>query len=402
MDAPKPLTIAEITSLIKEILEGAFPSVVLEGEISNFRPSSAGHLYFTLKDATSAISAVMFRGKSRFLSFTPKDGLLVRATGSISVYEARGAYQIIIESMEESGSGDILRLLEERKRRLAAEGLFDEARKRPIPSYPERVAVVTSPTGAAIRDILQIIRRRNPGISVTVLPSPVQGTEAPPAIVRQIETANRYRMSDVIIVARGGGSLEDLLPFSDEAVVRAIAGSPIPVISAVGHEIDWSLADFAADLRAPTPSAAAELVSPLREDLLARLEYAADGIRSDIESRVERIRLMMQAFAPDSLELRFRRVEQPLLLRFDDAKEALIAGLRDRAVDARRRVAVLAEKLRGADPRAILERGFSIVRNADTGAIVRSARDVIPGGRLHIQPAAGGYYARAEVPDEKV
>lgn len=402
MDAPKPLKIAEITSLIKEILEGAFPSVVLEGEISNFRPSSAGHLYFTLKDATSAISAVMFRGKSRFLSFTPKDGLLVRATGSISVYEARGAYQIIIESMEESGSGDILRLLEERKRRLAAEGLFDEARKRPIPSYPERVAVVTSPTGAAIRDILQIIRRRNPGISVTVLPSPVQGTEAPPAIVRQIETANRYRMSDVIIVGRGGGSLEDLLPFSDEAVVRAIAGSSIPVISAVGHEIDWSLADFAADLRAPTPSAAAELVSPLREDLLARLEYAADGIRSGIESRVERIRLMMHAFAPDSLELRFRRVEQPLLLRFDDAKEALIAGLRDRAVDARRRVAVLAEKLRGADPRAILERGFSIVRNADTGAIVRSARDVVPGGRLHIQPAGGGYYARAEVPDEKV
>jgi exodeoxyribonuclease VII large subunit len=184
-------------------------------------------------------------------------------------------------------------------------------------------------------------------------------------------------------------------------VVRAIAGSSIPVISAVGHEIDWSLADFAADLRAPTPSAAAELVSPLREDLLARLEYAADGIRSGIESRVERIRLMMQAFAPDSLELRFRRVEQPLLLRIDDAKEALIAGLRDRAVDARRRVAVLARNFAGRPARNPRARLLHCPKRRYR-TIVRSARDVIPGGRLHIQPAGGGYYARAEVPDEKV
>jgi exodeoxyribonuclease VII large subunit len=211
MDAPTPLKIAEITSLIKEILEGAFPRSSSRARYQTSGPPAPA-TSIHLEGRNERDLAVMFRGKSRFLSFTPKDGLLVRATGSISVYEARGAYQIIIESMEESGSGDILRLLEERKRRLAAEGLFDEARKRPIPSYPERVAVVTSPTGAAIRDILQIIRRRNPGISVTVLPSPVQGTEAPPAIVRQIETANRYRMSDVIIVARGGGSLEDLLP----------------------------------------------------------------------------------------------------------------------------------------------------------------------------------------------
>ncbi|HOC30116.1 MAG TPA: exodeoxyribonuclease VII large subunit, partial [Treponemataceae bacterium] len=256
MSAPQPLKIAEITSLIKEILEGSFPLVTLEGEISNYRPSSTGHLYFTLKDESSAIASVMFKGKARYLPFAPADGMLVRATGSISVYEARGTYQIIIDRMEAAGTGDILRILEERKRSLAAEGLFDQDRKREIPEIPERIAVITSPTGAAVRDILQIVRRRNPAISVVILPAPVQGPEAPPVLVRQLETANRYHMADVIIIGRGGGSLEDLLPFSDEAVVWAVAGSKIPVISAVGHEIDWTLCDFAADLRVPTPSAA--------------------------------------------------------------------------------------------------------------------------------------------------
>ncbi len=396
MTSPRPIKVSEITALIKEILEGSFPSVVIEGEISNYRPSSTGHLYFTLKDETSAISAVMFKGKSRYLSFTPKDGDKVRATGSISVYEARGTYQIIVDMMEIAGAGDILRLLEERKQKLAAEGLFDSAKKRPIPEYPERVAVITSPTGAAVRDILQIIERRNPAIDITILPAAVQGAEAAASLVRQLETANRYRMADVIIIGRGGGSLEDLLPFSDEAVVRAVAASAIPVISAVGHEVDWSLCDFAADLRAPTPSAAAELVSPLKEDLVARVAGARNELETGIASRVERIRLMMGQFTPESLELRFRRIEQPILLRFDDAKESILAALEDRVRDARHRIELLVGTIEGANPRAILARGYSMVRDEETGAIVRSIDDTKAGKRLIIIPARGSIAARVE------
>jgi len=396
MTGLKPLRITEITSMIKELLETAFPSVTVEGEISNSRPSSTGHLYFTLKDETSSISAVMFRGKSRYLSFEPKDGMLVHATGSVSVYGARGSYQIIVDSMEPAGSGDILRLLEERKRRLAEEGLFDPDRKRPIPFFPRRIAVVTSPTGAAVRDILQIIRRRNPSIDVVVLPAPVQGAEAPAALIRQIETANLYALGDVIIIGRGGGSLEDLLPFSDEGLVRAVAASAIPVVSAVGHEIDWSLCDLAADLRAPTPSAAAELVSPLLSDCVSRVASSAEALASGISGRIERIRLMASQFSPESLELRFRRIEQPLLLRFDDAKEALLEGLSRRIGDARHRVSILAEKIEGANPRGILARGYSIVIDDETGAVIRSAAGAAADKRLRIMPETGIILARVE------
>ncbi len=389
MTSTQTFRIAEITSLIKEILEGSFPSITIEGEISNCRPSSTGHLYFTLKDETSAISAVMFKGKSRYLSFMPKDGTIVRATGSISVYEARGTYQIIVEFMETAGSGDILRLLEERKQKLASEGLFDAERKRPIPDFPTRVAVITSPTGAAVRDILQIINRRNPSIHITILPSPVQGSEAPEALIRQLETANRYKMADVIIIGRGGGSLEDLLPFSDEGLVRAVAASKIPVISAVGHEIDWSLCDLAADLRAPTPSAAAELVSPLKSDTASRVRTASENLKNNLSARIDRIHLMMTSFSAESLELRFRRIEQPILMRFDDAKESLLSGLSERLSDTRRGIALMTEKLEGANPATILKRGYAVVRDGETGKIIRTARDTAPGKRLIIIPEQG-------------
>jgi exodeoxyribonuclease VII large subunit len=224
----------------------------------------------------------------------------------------------------------------------------------------------------------------------------VQGAEAAASLVRQLETANRYRMADVIIIGRGGGSLEDLLPFSDEAVVRAVAASAIPVISAVGHEVDWSLCDFAADLRAPTPSAAAELVSPLKEDLVARVAGARNELETGIASRVERIRLMMGQFTPESLELRFRRIEQPILLRFDDAKESILAALEDRVRDARHRIELLVGTIEGANPRAILARGYSMVRDEETGAIVRSIDDTKAGKRLIIIPARGSIAARVE------
>ncbi len=397
----KLLRVSEINSLVKEILEGSFPSVCLEGEVSNFRPSSSGHLYFTLKDETSAISAVMFKGKARYLPFTPKDGLLVHATGSLSVYEARGSYQIVVDSMKLAGQGDILSLLEERKKKLASEGLFDTDRKKKIPFFPQTVAVITSPTGAAIRDIIQIIRRRNPHIGITILPAVVQGNEASDSLVRQLDVANTHRLGDVIIIGRGGGSLEDLLPFSEEKVVRKVCESDIPVISAVGHEIDWALTDFAADLRAPTPSAAAELVSPLKSDILERIESARYEIEQSMHRKTDRFRLIMNQFSRESLELRFRRIEQPLLLRFDDAKEALLEALSARVLDTRLAIERMSATLEAGNPRTILARGYAMVRDKTTGAIIRSSLDAPTGSLLEIIPEQGTITARVEATEHE-
>ena len=285
-------SVSQINSLISEILQQTFLNITIEGEISNYKPSAAGHIYFTLKDETSAISAVMFRGAAYKLGFKPKDGDKVRCTGSISVYSPRGTYQIIVNKMEMAGSGNILQLLEERKKKLAAEGLFDEARKKPLPFFPRTIGVVTSPTGAAIRDILQITKRRNPAVNVIILPAIVQGAEAAPTICKMIEIANFYELCDVLIVGRGGGSLEDLLPFSEESVVRAVAGSKIPTISAVGHEIDWALCDYAADRRAPTPSAAAEMAVPLLADIQQDLASYKESLYITIKQRLENARLL--------------------------------------------------------------------------------------------------------------
>ena len=383
------LSVSQLTSRIKDMLEGRFSRITLEGEISNLKPASTGHLYFYLKDENAVISAVMFKGRMRGLSFTPADGTLVRAKGSISVYAPRGNYQIVVESMELAGTGNILLMLEERKRRLAAEGLFDQDRKRPLPSFPQRVAVVTSPTGAALRDILQIMGRRNPKISVTVLPCQVQGADAAPAIARMIAVANTYKLADVLIVGRGGGSLEDLLPFSEEVVVRAVAESQIPVVSAVGHEIDWALSDFAADMRAPTPSAAAELVSPLLTDVTGQLEYWRRDLYESLTSRLDRMRLLVKSFTPDSLELRFRTIQQPLLSRFDTAKEAILSAMEERCKDARHRIENSLRDLEGANPSAILARGYSMVTDKATGTVIRSPADTVAGQVLEIRPAAG-------------
>ena len=315
----KTYSVYEITAQIKAILEKGFGNVSVEGEISNFRPSSAGHLYFTLKDEKASIQAVMFKGRSRYLSFIPKDGMTVKAEGSISVYEQRGSYQIIIEDMSLAGEGNILKMLEERKRRLAAEGLFDTERKKKLPLFPNRIAVITSPTGAAVRDIINVIKRRNEKTGIVILPAVVQGDEAAPVLIRQLKIADEKKLGDVIIIGRGGGSLEDLLPFSDEGLVRAIADCKTPIISAVGHEIDWALSDFAADMRAPTPSAAAELAVPILNDIMYSIAINRDELTQRIESRIEKIRFMLNNFKPDALELRFRNIQQPLLLKFDNS-----------------------------------------------------------------------------------
>jgi exodeoxyribonuclease VII large subunit len=384
------------TELIRANLEGAFALVLVEGELSNCRPSSTGHLYFTLKDAGAAISAVMFKNRLRYLAFEPRDGMLLRVRGSLSVYNQRGTYQIVCEEMELAGTGDILMLLEKRKRALAGEGLFDQARKKPIPRFPSRVAVVSSPTGAAVRDILTILQRRAAGMHVIILPTLVQGNEAAPIIARRIEQANIWHLADVLILGRGGGSLEDLLPFSEEVVVRAVAASNIPVVSAVGHEIDWALSDFAADLRAPTPSAAAELVSASREETLGIIRNAVATMHQTVEARIEKIRLLAKPFRLDDLEYRFRAILQPRLVRFDDAKEALLIALSERIAELRQRLNLALRSLEAGSPQAILERGFSVVTNEKTGKLVRSAKDVQSGERLSIRPLEGIITATTE------
>jgi exodeoxyribonuclease VII large subunit len=396
MELEGPLSVSQLTELIKTCLEGTFSEVTVEGEISNYRPSSTGHLYFTLKDAGAALQVVMFKNRLKSLDFTPQDGQRVKARGSISVYPQRGTYQLVCEYLEQAGTGAILAMLEERKRRLAAEGLFDTERKKPIPRFPETVGVVSSPTGAAVQDILNILQRRARGIRVILLPSPVQGSDAAPIIARRIEQANQWKLADVLIVGRGGGSLEDLLPFSEEIMVRAIANSDIPIISAVGHEIDWALSDFAADLRAPTPSAAAELVSANRQETLEQVRSYQKLFSDSMQGRLNRARLLIKPFAPENLELRFRALLQPRLVRFDDAKEALLMTMKERLTDVRRKLELAVNTLEGASPVAILERGYSVVQDAATGRIIRRSQDTEPGQLLKIRPMEGFITARTE------
>lgn len=382
-------TVSQLNAVLKSVIEESFPTITLEGEISNFRPNTTGHLYFTLKDKNSQISAVMFRFRATSLTFVPKDGMLVRCKGTLSVYEPRGTYSIVINSMELAGEGNILLMLEQRKRLLASEGLFDESRKKPLPIFPKTVGVVTSSTGAALRDIMQIIRRRNPTTGITIFPAIVQGSDAAASIAKQIEVANRFNMCDVLIVGRGGGSLEDLLPFSEEIVVRAVSNSKIPVISAVGHEIDWALCDFAADKRAPTPSAAAELCTPVKTEVIAYLQNKQNDFYTAIKSRVENLKLMVKQFSPENMEARFRSIEQPLLYRFDVAKEELLNKMSERLKDTRIYIEKMKNILEASNPSLILEKGFSMVRDKTSGKIIRGIEDTNIGAEIEIIPAKG-------------
>ena len=378
-------SVSEITGLIKDSLENDFRNVRISGEISNCRPSSTGHLYFTLKDKDAVISAVMFKGRQKNLGFTPGDGMMVNASGNISVYALRGTYQIICDSLEKAGEGDILAMLEERKKRLAAEGLFDQSRKKVLPLFPSRIAVITSPTGAAFKDILRVTGRRNSGLNIVILPAPVQGDAAGRKIAEQIRRADDYAMGDVIIIGRGGGSLEDLLPFSEECVVRAVADCGIPVISAVGHEIDRSLSDFAADVSAPTPSAAAEIVSAGRDELAGRVSSSYDSIVREIKGRTERIRLLSSRYTGENLEESFYILMQPVLARFDDYKEELLSGFTGRVRDTRFRLEAAVRELEAVSPLAILKRGYSVVSEKDTGRLISSAADAAAGLEAEIR-----------------
>lgn len=393
MDAPfLPLdtvfSVSQITDLIKEVLETSFRTITIEGEISNWRPSPAGHIYFTLKDNNAQIKAVLFRGAAYKLNFRPKDGDKVRCTGSLSVYAPQGNYQIIVSTMEPVGSGNILQMLEERKKKLNAEGLFDQAKKRELPAFPKTIGVVTSPTGAAIRDILNVTKRRNPKMNITVLPALVQGEGAAETIVKMIEIANFYKLCDVLIVGRGGGSLEDLLPFSEEIVVRAVAASEIPVISAVGHEIDWAICDYAADKRAPTPSAAAEMAVPVLADIQQTITTTKADLYNSISQKINNTRIMVKAFRPENMEVRFRNIQQPLINRYATAKENLVKNLQDKIKDLRNRIENNVTILENSSPDTILKRGYSMVTD-ENGKVIREASQVSSGEKLIITPSSG-------------
>jgi exodeoxyribonuclease VII large subunit len=381
-------SVSEVTAAIKMLLEARFPQIYIEGEISNFRPSGAGHCYFTLKDSNSMIQAVIFKNDAAKLSFRPADGMKVRAAGRITVYSQRGNYQIICSSLEEQGKGNLLEILEMRKRKLAAEGLFDSKYKKEIPSHPEKVVVITSPTGAAIQDILHVLKRRNASIQIRILPCAVQGDQSANQIINMIETANYYHLGDLIILARGGGSLEDLMPFSEESVVRSIASSYIPVVTGIGHEIDFSLSDFVADMRAPTPSAAAEIISESSVETLRKIEKYKHEMIHSLKSRITLIRERLKPFSKEEISLHFRRYLEPLIMEIDDLKEAMKRNLTDRLFHIKHAVELLKKDLKGNSPYDIMNKGYSLVTDS-TGKIINDSKKIQKGDELHVHFSKG-------------
>lgn len=349
---PHVLTIEELNLSIKHTLEGQFGLIWVRGEISNFKAHTSGHFYFSLKDAKSQISAVMFRGHNSKLRFKPTDGMEVIVRGRISVYEPRGNYQILCEMMEPVGAGALQKAFEQLKMKLKNEGLFEATRKRPIPHMPRHVAIVTSPTGAAIRDILNILSRRAPWLPVTVVPTVVQGESAAPQICEAILKAQKLPNVDVIIVGRGGGSIEDMWCFNDEKLARLIAASPVPTISAVGHEIDFTIADFVADLRAPTPSAAAELVAKSSQELTTKLQQVERLLKLNMQKHLKTLEQKWQLLTKGLVDP--QKKLQDLILRNDDLVERLQMAT-ERALSERRYKLQILEKRMGS-PEALIQR----------------------------------------------
>ena len=427
-------TVSELNAAIRGVLEQEFPDVWVAGEISGTKLATSGHYYFTLKERDAQLRCVCFRSTHRYLKFKPQDGVAVVARGRIDVFEARGEYQLLVEFLEPQGHGALQFAFEQLKKKLAAEGLFDAARKRPLPRFPRRIGIVTSPRGAVISDLLHILERRFPGLHVRLFPATVQGEGSIEDVCRGIEYFSRTSWAELVIVARGGGSLEDLWTFNEEAVARAIAASQVPIVSAVGHETDVTIADFVADLRAPTPSAAAELVVRTREELLAGIEtyrrhlaqaaryrlamarraidqqgiqralsvfHRAVGRRlqrvDEQEYRLrERVRALIESRsrAYRALDTRVRYYDpRPRFARDRRRLETAQAAMEQRLrLDLARRSAHLQElaaKLSQLSPLRILERGYAIVTK-DSGEIVTDSRDAPPGSDVHIRLAQGG------------
>lgn len=426
---PRILTVSELTAQVRTLLEAAFDQVWVEGELSNCRLWNTGHLYFTLKDASAQLKGVMFRSAVRHLRFRAEDGLRVVARGRLSLYGPKGEYQLVCEHMEPHGLGALQLAFEQMKRRLQAEGLFDAARKRPLPMLPRTIGIVTSIDGAALRDILRVLERRHPNLHIVIRPARVQGEGAAADIAAALGAIAAVPGVDVIVVGRGGGSIEDLWAFNEEVVARAIAASPVPVISAVGHETDFTIADFAADVRAPTPSAAAEMVVARKDEFAARIERLAERLAAAERTRIERLRAQTHRLSarpglagwPGRLALRGRQVadlahDLQLAVRraiaehlkhYDQVRRRLeAAGLgrrleqvasrlarADRAMHAAaeravlvagRRVSTLAAQLESLSPVAVLARGYAVCWTADRSSIISDAAAVHVGDRVRV------------------
>jgi len=404
-------SVSQLTGRIREMLEERFFEIWVEGEISNCFIAKTGHVYFTLKDAGAQIKAVMFRSDIRYLRFKIKDGLSVVARGRLTVYDPKGEYQIICQHLEPEGLGARQLAFDQLKERLAKEGLFDARRKRPLPALPRKIGVVTSLDGAAVRDIIKVLRRRYANVHIIIRPARVQGEGAALEIARAIAAIGKVKGVDVVIVGRGGGSIEDLWAFNEEVVARAIAGCPVPTISAVGHETDVTIADFVADLRAPTPSAAAEMVVTRKDDFCARIDRLGHRLRATFQMRVA-----MRGRRADDVAHQLLRALRGRIARRERAYQALLLKLE--RLDVRRRFEVMrgrlaavdgrlltgvGRRMHGADarfrataarldslsPLAVLGRGYAVCWNADHSAIVRDASTVESGGKVHVKLERG-------------
>jgi exodeoxyribonuclease VII large subunit len=390
------LTVSELTSRIKVTLEDSFPQVWIQGEISNAKLHTSGHFYFTLKDERAQIAAVMWRNRVAALLFKPQDGMNVIARGSITVYPLRGNYQLDVLQLQPLGVGELQLAFERLKKKLAAEGLFDPAHKKPIPPFPERIGVITSETGAALQDIRSVLARRFPSVEVIVYPVRVQGAGAAEEIAEAIGAMNRYGRLDVLIVGRGGGSLEDLWAFNEEIVARAIYASNIPIISAVGHEIDLSIADFVADVRAATPSAAAELAVRDRSELLDILRNLCYTMRQAMEDRISTWRDRIQTLVGSYSFNRPHDLLRESAQRVDELERSL-SRVMTRCVEryAMRQHSVQ-QRLEALSPVRVLQRGYALVRKENV--IVTSARRLHEGDRAEIQFHDGTVPTRVEKP----
>ena len=387
------LSVTQINEYLKMLLDGdrVLGDVLVHGEISNFKPYPSGHWYFTLKDPTGQLKAVMFRTYASRMRFMPKDGDRVIAHGRVSVYEANGQYQLYADKLIPDGAGSLAMQFEQIKARLAAEGLFDRERKKPLPKMPMRIGVITSPSGAAVHDIMNILGRRFPMAQMILFPSQVQGTEAPPQLMAGLQFFSEALPVDVIILGRGGGSAEDLWAFNDEALCRAVAACPIPVISAVGHESDFTICDFVADERAPTPSAAAELAVPDSEELIRSLRGNARRMSAFLLQKIEREKKTLKTLSASRVFAHPEYLLDSYRMRLTDCEDALERAMKQTVAQKQQNVRAAAQRLEALSPLAVLSRGYAAVsRNDET---VLFAKDLQAGDRVSIRFSDGSVHA---------
>jgi len=382
-------SITELTRQIKFLLESHFPNVWVKGEISNFKLHSSGHMYFSLKDENAQLPCVMWRGRNNLLFFMPKDGMKVVAQGNVTVYEKRGYYQFEVLELQPAGIGELQLAFEQLKQRLKAEGLFEAEHKKPIPAYPERIGIVTSATGAAIRDLVTVVGRRFPSVQLILNPVRVQGDGAAEDIARAIDEFNEYGQVDVLIVGRGGGSLEDLWPFNEEVVARAIFRSKIPIISAVGHEVDFSISDFVADLRAPTPSAAAELVVRNRDELLSTLQAMVQKMYRLLKEKIRYYRDKVNYLESSYALRRPADVIKEYNQRLDELTRTMETALTHQIERERARITALTKHLENLNPLSIMKRGYSICYREQDGHIIIDAVQLQKEDKIRVQFAKG-------------